>query len=351
MAPETNFSGKQTKARKADHIRICLTKDVNFKKGAGFDQFTFDAVSLQHNALPEVKRAEIDTSTSFLNKPFRAPLLISPMVGGTEEAERLNKHLATAAERLGLGMGVGSQRAMLKDPSLVKTYLIRDVAPSIFLAGNIGGAQLLESTPKEIINLATQIEADALYVHLNPAQELAQPEGDTDWRQVTERIRVLAKAAPFPILIKEVGNGISGAVASRLVKNGVAAIDVAGAGGTNWVKVEHHRQSEGSARAKPFFEWGVPTSDCIIQVRQAEPLIPLIASGGIRTGSDVAKAIALGANLAGIAKPLLQPATESADAVQKTLETIIEELKDVMFLVGVKCIADLGSATISEKGK
>ncbi len=329
---------EQTPERKLDHIRICLTKDVNFQKSNGFERFEFIP-----NATPEINRDDIDVSTSFLGKPFAAPLLISCMTGGTPQAERINKNLATAAEQLGIGMGVGSQRAMLRDPELAKTYHIRGVAPNIFLAGNIGGAQLANYKPDEIIGLIESIKADALYVHLNPAQELVQPEGDRDWRGILARIAVLAKHSPVPILAKEVGNGISGATALLLAKAGVAAIDVAGAGGTSWVKVEHFR---GSKTAEPFFEWGLPTADCLLQFRQAKLKIPVIASGGIRSGMDVAKAIALGASLAGMARPLLKEAVTSSDAVKRHLEQIIEELKGVMFLVGAKTIADLAKVPL-----
>lgn len=321
-----------TKSRKDEHIRICLEKNVEFVKSNGFEH-----VELEHRALPEIDRDDIDLKTKFLGKRFEYPLFIEAMTGGTKQAERINKNLAKAAESLGIGMGVGSQRAMLEDPKLVKTYFVRDVAPDIFLLGNIGVAQLPQYDIDKIISLVDSIEADGLAIHLNPAQELVQKEGDRSWKNLLKEIGYVCKKAKFPVVAKEVGFGISGGISKQLVKSGVKAIDVAGAGGTSWVKVDSYRTEGDFSHIE---EWGIPTAEALRDVVKSVK-IPVIASGGIRNGNEVAKAIAMGASLAGFALPLLKPATESSESVKKHLEKMISQLKDVMFLVGAKNIKEL----------
>jgi isopentenyl-diphosphate delta-isomerase len=321
-----------TKARKDDHIRICLEEKVEFSKTNGFEH-----VELEHRALPEIDKDEIDLRTRFLGKKFSAPLFIEAMTGGTEKGERINKNLAKAAEALDIGMGVGSQRAMLEEPGLKRTYHVRDVAPSIFLLGNIGAAQLRQYETERIASLVDAIKADGLAVHLNVAQELAQHEGDKAWKGIYNDIIYLCKKAKFPVIAKETGCGISGKLSKQLAAAGVKAIDIAGAGGTSWIKVDAYRSDEDVSHLE---EWGIPTAEALRDVARSVK-IPIIASGGIRNGVEVAKAISMGASLAGMALPLLKPATESWQAVRAHLEKILSQLKDAMFLVGAKNVNDL----------
>lgn len=321
-----------TKKRKDDHIRICLERPVEFAKSNGFEH-----VELEHRALPEMDKDEIDLRTRFLGKKFSAPLFIGAMTGGTKNGERINKNLARAAEALGIGMGVGSQRAMLEDPALKGTYHVRDVAPGIFLLGNIGAAQLRQYDIERITSLVGAIKADGLAVHLNATQELAQQEGDKSWKGIYNDIACLCKKAKFPVIVKETGCGISGRLSKELVAAGVKAIDVAGAGGTSWVKVDAFRSDEDVSHLE---EWGIPTAEALRDVvRNAK--VPIIASGGIRNGVEVAKTIAMGASLAGFALPLLKPANESWIRVREHVEKMISQLKDAMLLVGAKNIKEL----------
>jgi len=321
-----------TKSRKDDHIRICMEKDVEFRKSNGFEH-----VELEHKALPEISRDEIDLSTRFLGKKFACPLFIEAITGGTKKGELINKNLARAAEALGIGMSVGSQRAMLEDAKAARTYFVRDVAPSIFLLGNIGAAQLRNYDAERVLSLAGAIKADGLAVHLNVAQELAQKEGDKSWKGVFDDIKALCKKSRYPILVKETGCGISGRLSKELVLAGVKAIDIAGAGGTSWVKVDGYRND---ADVSHIEEWGIPTAEALRDVVRSVK-IPIIASGGIRNGVEAAKALAMGASLAGMALPLLRPATESWQAVKTHLEKVVSQLEDAMFLVGARNLKEL----------
>jgi isopentenyl-diphosphate delta-isomerase len=321
-----------TGTRKDDHIRICLEKNVEFAKSNGFEH-----VELEHRALPEIDKDEISLETKFLGKKFNYPLFIEAMTGGTRQGEMINRNLAKAAEDLGIGMGVGSQRAMLEDSGLVRTYSVRDVASRIFLLGNIGAVQLPQYDIDKIISLVDSIKANGLAIHLNPAQELAQQEGDRSWKNLLKEIALVCRKAKFPVIVKEVGFGISGSLSKQLVKAGVKAIDVAGAGGTSWVKVDGFRTKEDFSHIE---EWGIPTAEALRDVVKSVN-VPVIASGGIRNGSEVAKALAVGASLVGFALPLLRPATESPDRVREHLEKIISQLKDAMFLVGAKNVKEL----------
>jgi len=322
----------KTQKRKLDHLHACLSKDVQFRRSNGLDRY-----ELVHNALPEIDMEEIDMSTRFLGHDFDAPIFIEAMTGGTGEASKINRNLAKAAHGLGIGMGVGSQRAMIENPDAVASYEVRDAAPGIFLAGNIGGAQIRELDVKQIMDALEKIHADALAIHLNPAQEIAQDAGHEKWGGVLDAIKELRSRIKMPIIVKEVGCGISGDVALRLEKAGVDAIDVAGAGGTSWVKVDS------LITGKPldnFFEWGIPTAECLAQCLRCVK-IPVIASGGIRNGIEAAKALAMGASLVGLALPLLRPATKSASAVKSALKHIIVELEISMFLVSAKNLDEL----------
>ncbi|MFH1237190.1 MAG: type 2 isopentenyl-diphosphate Delta-isomerase [Candidatus Aenigmatarchaeota archaeon] len=327
-----------TKSRKDDHIRICLEKNVEFAKSNGFDR-----VELEHSALPEIERSDIDLSTMFLGKKFRYPLFIEAITGGTEQGERINKNLARAAEQLGIGMGVGSQRAMLEDAKATRTYAVRDVAPGIFLLGNIGAAQLSKYDTSRVLALVDAIKADGLAIHLNVAQELAQKEGDKSWKGVYDDIKALCAKSKVPIIAKETGCGISGKLSKSLVTAGVKAIDIAGAGGTSWVKVDSHRTSDDVSH---IAEWGIPTATALKDVASAVK-VPIIASGGIRNGVDAAKALAMGADLVGMALPLLKPATESSESVKKYLQKIISQLEDAMFLVGARNVAELKKVKVT----
>ena len=333
-------SGKKsvTKSRKDDHIRICLEKNVEFAKSNGFDR-----VELEHSALPEIERSDIDLSTKFLGKKFRYPLFIEAITGGTKQGELINKNLAAAAEALGIGMGVGSQRAMLEDAKATRTYAVRDVAPGIFLLGNIGAAQLRKYDTSRVLALVDAIGADGLAIHLNVAQELAQKEGDKSWKGVHADIKTLCAKSKVPIIAKETGCGISGKLSKTLVAAGVKAIDIAGAGGTSWVKVDGHRTDDDVSHIE---EWGIPTADALKNVANAVK-VPIIASGGIRNGVEVAKALAMGADLVGMALPLLKPATESSENVKKYLEKIISQLEDAMFLVGARNVAELKKVKVT----
>jgi isopentenyl-diphosphate Delta-isomerase len=331
----------QTEARKLDHIDIVLGQNVAAKGvTTGFERFFFE-----HEALPELHLDEIDTSLTLFGKQLKAPLLISSMTGGAEAAGVINLHLAEAAEQLGVAMGVGSQRAAIEAAHVAHTYQVRRVAPSLLLFANLGAVQLNYGYGVEEARRAVEmIEADALFLHLNPLQEAVQAEGDRNWSGLLSRIKTLAATLPVPVVVKEVGNGIGPATARRLVEAGVQAIDVAGAGGTSWSEVEAHRQPDPFRKriAHTFAAWGMPTALALQQARAAlPPEIPVFASGGIRDGIDVAKAIALGATLVGSAAPLLSPATDRASGVHEKFAAYLEELRIAMFCVGAGSLAQL----------
>lgn len=326
---------EQTVSRKSEHVRIVLDEDVAAK-----GVYTgFAAYRLPHEALPELDLDAIDTTTTFLGKPMQAPLLISSMTGGAHDVARINMALAEAAEALGLAMGVGSQRSAIRDASLAYTYQVRRVAPSIPLLANLGAVQLNNGFGVDECRRAVDmIEADALILHLNALQEAVQPEGNTNFAGLLRRIEEVCSKLEVPVIAKEVGNGIGARSARRLVEAGVWGIDVAGAGGTSWSEVERyrHRDGIGAQVAGAFAGWGIPTTEAIRQVRAALPDIPLIGSGGVRSGVDIAKAIALGADLAGTAKPALKPAVDErgAAAVYEGLQGYVKELRIAMFCSG-----------------
>ena len=333
---------EQTSSRKLDHVRIVLGEDVA-AKGVTTG---FAAYRMPHEAAPELDLAEIDTGVTFLGKRMRAPLLISSMTGGARDVARINMALAEAAEALGLAMGVGSQRAALVDPRLADTYRVRHIAPTIPLLANLGAVQLNYGFGVDECRRAVDmIEADALVLHFNALQEAVQPEGNTNFKGLLRRIEEVCLHLDVPVIAKEVGNGIGAATARRLVDAGVKIIDVAGAGGTSWSEVERYRHTteRGAQVAGAFAGWGIPTTEAIRQVRAALPDITIIGSGGVRSGVDVAKAIALGADLAATARPALIPAVDErgAAAVIESLQTYIDELRIAMFCSGCGDLAAL----------
>lgn len=331
-----------TSSRKLEHVRIVLDEDVAAKGIiAGFASYL-----LPHEALPELDLASIDLHTHFLGKSLAAPLLISSMTGGASDVAHLNMALAEAAQSLGLAMGVGSQRAAIQDAQQAHTYQVRKVAPHILLFANLGAVQLNYGYGiNECQRAVEMIEADALILHLNALQEAVQPEGNTNFSGLLGKIEQICRALEVPVIVKEVGNGISASTARRLVDVGVQVIDVAGAGGTSWSEVERFRQhtEAGQRVAAHFADWGIPTTEAIRQVRATLPDIPLIGSGGIRSGVDMAKAIALGADLVGSAKPALAPALHEcgAQAVVDVLNEYLAELRIAMFCSGCANIAAL----------
>ena len=332
----------QTEGRKLDHIRIVLNEDVAAKGVAT----GFAAYRLPHTALPELDLAEIDTRTSFLGKPIAAPLLISSMTGGAGMARTINLTLAEAAEELGLPMGVGSQRAAVADARMAETYQVRHVAPHIPLLANLGAVQLNYGFGVDQCRRAVEmIEADALILHLNPLQEAVQPEGNTNFKGLLAKIEQVCRALEVPVVVKEVGNGITAHDARRLYDAGVRVIDVAGAGGTSWSEVERFRQPSDRGRrvAGAFADWGLPTTEAVRAVRAILPEVTLIASGGVRSGVDVAKAIALGADLAGTAKPALAGAIDErgSEVVIEGLRAFITELRIAMFCSGCANLSEL----------
>jgi len=331
--------------RKSEHLRILLKEDVRFRNlTTGLERYHF-----VHQALPETNRDHIDLSTSLLDKELSAPVIISSMTGGTEEAEIVNKNLAMAAQLHGLGMGVGSLRAALEEPGLSHTYQVRDVAPDILLLANLGAVQLNYGYDVEQCQRAVEmIEADGLILHLNPLQEALQPEGNTNFSGLLAKIEEVCRGLSVPVIAKEVGWGISEDVARRLADAGVAAIDVAGSGGTSWSEVEMHRAANETSRriAAAFADWGISTAESIQMVRQAAPDVTLIASGGIRTGVEAAKSIALGADAAALATPFLKPATISPEAVGEKIREVLEELRTAMFCVGAGNLQELKSASL-----
>lgn len=321
-------------SRKDEHLSVVLGQRYRKSgKTTGFEAFDF-----VHCALPEIKLDDVDTTTTFLGKRISAPLLVSSMTGGPKRAAAINENLARACEDLKLPFAVGSQRVAIEegeDGGLGRG--LRALAPSVPILGNFGAAQLnLGFGLDEARKAVEMIDADAMYIHLNPLQEAVQPEGDRDWSGLFDKIAALADALPVPVAVKEVGSGISAALAKRFVAAGIDIIDVAGAGGTNWAAVEAARMKDPrrAALANAFSDWGIPTALAVADIRDACPDATIIASGGIRSGIDVAKAIRLGADLAGQAAGLLQAANTSADSLVEHFTTVIDELRICCFCTG-----------------
>ncbi len=331
-------------SRKEEHLSLAL-EDEKRRQGlrTGFGAFDF-----VHCALPEARLGDEELATVFLGRKLKAPFMIGSMTGGPRQAATINSHLAEAAAELGIAMGVGSQRVALENAgdSGIDVNL-RKIAPEIMLIGNIGGAQLVGHTGVDLAKRAIgAISADAIFVHLNPLQEALQPGGDTDWRGVLGAIERLCKSVSVPVIVKEIGCGISADVARQLAGVGVAAIDVAGAGGTSWAWIESQRQNAVEARfyADTFADWGLPAADAIREVCLACPDLPLIGSGGVRNGVDAAKAFYLGADLVSIAGGILPAALNSTDAVVSYFEKVIRQLRITCFVTGSKTHQDLRQA-------
>jgi len=326
--------------RKLEHLAINLDQNVDFPQiTSGLESYHF-----VHNALPEIALDDVDLKTSFLGKQLRLPLVISSMTGGTAEAQRINLHLAEGAQAAGLAMGLGSMRATLEAPHLIDTFRVRHLAPDILLMANLGAANLNTGFGLEECQHAVDlVQADVLILHFNPLQEALQADGNTDWRGLLSKIAAVCRGLEVPVVAKEVGWGISADVAQHLVEAGVSAIDVAGSGGTSWSQVEMYRATTGRRRrlCAEFAHWGIPTAEAVVQVRVALPDIPLIASGGLRSGMDLAKSLALGADLGGLAGPFLKAADVSAQAVTDLAEELADMLRIAMFCSGISTIQDL----------
>jgi isopentenyl-diphosphate delta-isomerase len=340
VSSDTTTAAPETQRRKADHIRVCLEQDVQCQQTTtGLERYRF-----QHCCLPELDWADLDIHSTFLGKPLGAPLLISSMTGGTEQARLINTRLAIAAQTYGLAMGVGSQRVAVESPEVVETFAVRRYAPDCLLFANLGAVQLNYGYGlAECRQAVDALEADALILHLNALQESVQSRGDRNFKGLLNKIERLCDRLPVPVIAKEVGNGISAPMAKRLIEAGVTAIDVAGAGGTSWAKVEGGRATDPRQRrlGQTFGDWGWPTAECLEQIRAMSPTVPLIASGGIRNGLEAAKAIALGADLVGLAHPFLMAANESEDQVALLADCLIEELRTVLLCTGNANLAAL----------
>jgi isopentenyl-diphosphate delta-isomerase len=333
----------QIKKRKKEGIEIPLNENVQGKKNSTYLEY----VKLIHNALPEIDYDEIDLSSTFLGKSFSAPLIIDSMTGGTDEAFLINKRLGQIAEKYGLGMGLGSQRAGLKSEKLVESYSVaRKVAPNAYLIANIGGAQLSDGLSiHDIIKIIKMIDANALAIHLNPLQELIQPEGEPRFKGILQKIENLVNNIEIPIIVKEVGSGISADVALRLENAGVKSINVAGSGGTSWagiekIRADQHNEYIKSRLGELFWDWGIPTALSVILVSKSIK-IPIIASGGLRNGLEIVKCLLLGSSLCAMAFPFLKKAAESEEELEKFTQLILSEIKSSMFLLGAKDIGSL----------
>lgn len=332
--------------RKSQHLEIVLERDVRARNVTS----GLETVRFEHCALPELSLDEIDLSTTFLNRPLAAPLLVSSMTGGPERAEGINRAIAEASQSLRIAFGVGSQRVALEgEPSAGFSRRLRDAAPDVPILANFGAAQLRTWSGADMARRAVDmIGADALIVHLNPLQEAVQTEGDRDWRGLLAKLASLQSASAVPVIVKEVGAGISGPLARRLWDIGIRIIDVAGAGGTSWAAVEAERAPSAQARAiaEAFRDWGIPTARALADVRAACPSATIIASGGIRDGLDVAKTIRLGADLAGMAAGVLDAALKDGEALTERLRTVIAELRIACFCTGSPNLAALRIARL-----
>ena len=333
--------------RKNDHIEIVLHEDVASTISNGFEKYTF-----RHQALPDVNFNEISTNTLLFGKKLASPLFISSMTGGTSQTGRINQNLAVAAQQLGIAMGVGSQRPMLENQEASDTYNIRQYAPDIVLFANIGAVQLNYSVGvDEIKRIIDVIQADALIIHLNSLQEVFQPEGELNFAGLFSKIASIVKTVSVPVIIKEVGWGIDGKLAERLASIGVSAIDVAGAGGTSWSQVERFRHQDPIRyqAADAFRDWGIPTAESLMDVLNHVHGVPVFASGGLSTGVEAAKAIALGATLCGYARRILPAANKSADAVIEVFQQLDLELRIAMFGIGAKNLQELSKVHLDRK--
>lgn len=323
--------------RKTDHLDLTVSADVGFRR-----RNLLEEVELLHDSLPELSLDELDTSVSLLGKRLKYPLIIAAMTGGTGRAMEVNRTLARLAEAHGLGFGLGSQRPMLDDARLTGSFCVREVAPTALVLGNIGGVQAARCSSQELTELVLAVGADALCVHLNPAMELAQPEGDRSFKGIADAIARLVAELPVPLVVKETGCGLSGAVTRRLHRLGVRHVDVSGAGGTSWVAVENERNLPAARGVgETFREWGIPTAASVAFADDAK-METIIATGGIQSGLDIARALALGASAAGIARPLLQALElRGLEAADQLLTRLEQEFRTAMLLTGTARASEL----------
>ena len=330
--------------RKQEHIEINLTKNIESTLKSGFESIRFI-----HNALPEINYDNIDTTTTFLGKTLQAPILISSMTGGTARARDINYRLAETAQKAGIAMGLGSMRVLLAAADTIKTFAVRHIAPDILLLANIGAVQLNYGvTPKECQYLVDATKADALILHLNILQELTQPEGNRNWANLLPKIREVINYLSVPVIVKEVGYGLSKQVAKSLIDVGVKALDIAGSGGTSWSQVEAYRAKNSLQNrvASSFINWGIPTLDSLKMVREVSKNVSIIASGGLKSGIDGAKAIRMGANIFGLAGQLLKAVDTSEHLVSEEIQLIIKQLKITMLCTGSRTLKCLTKAEI-----
>jgi isopentenyl-diphosphate delta-isomerase len=340
-----------TEKRKVDHIKICLDNKAQAKNAtAGFED-----IQLVHRALPETDRDKIKLTTSFLGKKFNAPIIVGAMTGGAQEVTKINAAIAETVEKLGLGMGLGSQRAAIENANLEKTYKVaREKAPNAFLIANVGGVQLVHGYGvKEVKRMVEMIDADAVAIHLNALQEAVQPEGQTNFKGILDKIAEIAGAIDTPVIVKETGAGISAEDAKALAMAGIKAIDIGGVGGTSFAAVEHYRAIKKNGQnslGEAFWDWGIPTAVSLIETAQSVK-VPIVASGGVRYGTDIAKALALNASLASITQPILEVAVKGTAETENKLTYLIEELRNALFLVGAQKISDLTKTPVVITGK
>jgi len=321
--------------RKSKHIEVCLNQNV--ETGSTF----FEHMRLIPKALPEIGMKDVDTSIDFLKKKLKIPLIISGMTGGTAKGKEINKGLAAIAQKYGLGMGVGSQRAMIENEKLIETFQIRDVAPDILLFGNIGATQAREYSSQEIKGMIDSIGADALCIHINPAQETFQEKGDTDYEHCLHAIKRIVKE--IPVIVKGVGQGFERESALKIHSAGASAIDIGGQGGTNWIKIDSLISGKNS---QTFENWGIPTACSLLECKKT---IPIIASGGLRTGTDMAKSIALGADMCGMALPFLKAWNENK--LDVFVQKVQNDFKKIMYLCGCKKVSEMKKAEYALFGK
>jgi len=327
--------------RKKDHLALCAGPNVGFREKTTL----LEEVELVHCALPEMHADEVDSTTVLLGKTLAAPVIVASMTGGTEWAAKVNRELAAAADELGLGFGLGSQRAMHERPETAWTFKVREVAPNVLLTGNLGLVQAKQMSTSQIADLVGEVGADALCIHLNPAMEIVQPGGDRDFRGGFELLSRLVEELEVPIIAKETGCGLSRVVARRVHEAGVRTVDVSGAGGTSWVAVEAHRaiDEDQKALAEELWDWGIPTAASVLQLQGLG--LDIIATGGIKTGSDVARAVALGATVGGIAAQALRAQKEGGTlGARDFLRRTILSVRANMLLTGCRTVAELRRA-------
>jgi len=324
--------------RKKDHLALCAGPNVGFREKTTL----LEHVQLVHSALPELHADDVDTTTELLGHKLSAPVIVAAMTGGTDRAAEVNKDLARAAEELGLAFGLGSQRAMFERPDTTWTFQVRDVAPNVLLLGNLGLVQAKKMSTAEIAELCAKVGANALCIHLNPAMEIVQPGGDRDFSGGLDLLRRLVEELPIPVVAKETGCGLSRAVAERIAATGVKAVDTSGAGGTSWVAVEAHRAVDEDQRvlAEELWDWGIPTAASVLQLRGLP--LEIVATGGLKNGSDVARAVALGATVGGIAAEALRAHKAGGyDGAKTFLRRCVLAVRSIMLLTGCRTVAEL----------